>query len=78
MPDLTATLTTPPKLHPVVGTAPPVTEAVGDPRTGPQYRAALELEVWKEEKEKEFLAEVSAGQGSVCVCVCVCVCLPLR
>ena len=86
VPRPTVPLTTPPRPHPVAGTAPAVVEAEGDPRTGPQYRAALELEVWKEQKEKEFMAEVSCTRGGLCVyvqcswcfyvrvCVCMYVC----
>ena len=66
-----APVTLPPGPHPPTGAAPPLVEAEGDPRSGPQYRAALELEVWKEEREREFLAEVGRlGAGTRCVCVC--------
>ena len=83
VPRPTVPLTTPP-VHPVAGAVPPVVEAEGDPRAGPQYRAALELEVWKEEKEKEFMAEVGRnvncilGKSSPCrwqMCVCVRACV---
>ena len=41
-----------------------------NPRTSSQYKTALELELWKEEREKAFLLEV-------CPCLCMCVLLTL-
>ena len=36
----------------------PSVDQTEDPRTSFHYKTALELELWKEEKEKAFLSEV--------------------